>query len=493
MRKVLGEEDAAKRKPRTIRDRVNDLQHKQYIQGAQIFATQYTTMHKCAETNNLSGLNHFLRTEDVDAQDRWGNTCLHLACEKGFLEFVERLLDHDADPLARNNKGWTAAHAACVGGHAKAFRALYETGLSVRERDNTGATPAHYAAQADNAELLATIHRCQPRPKVVLEGGDADRSGAARATTASSFASRASSRSGGGTGTTGDDDDDETDDGWPDKDDDFGRKGRYCTDFCGCPGYDFRPAGVDEGAHLPPAPIARAAATAAWDALDVLERTARELRNQLDVAKQTLAVEVQARKRKEVDFETRKIKKQGRTDARMRKEEEKLIKKRAKHQKAYAKNEAREKRIADADFDVAAAHKFATAVEADARAAELRARALLDEAMKPDGPQLDVLEGKMNNGNSPVHVAALFDSAHALEYLRQVGCDLEPRCKSGETPLGKAARAQAVRAYKFLLEHGTPHAEIEDRNCEDDNARALVVDNTRHWHISGGASVKYTK
>ena len=56
-----------------------------------------------------------------------------------------------------------------------------------------------------------------------------------------------------------------------------------------------------------------------------------------------------------------------------------------------------------------------------------------------------------------------------------------------------AARAQAMRAYKFLLEHGTPHAEIEHRNREDDNARQLIIDNTRHWHISGGASVEYTK
>ena len=143
MQKVLGKEDAEKPKPRTIRDRINDLQHKQYIKGAQIFATQYTTMHKCAETNNLSGMGHFLRTGDVDARDRWGNTCLHLACEKGFLEFVERLLDHEADPLARNNEGWTAAHAACVGGHAKVFRALSTAGVllpSTRER-RTASTP----------------------------------------------------------------------------------------------------------------------------------------------------------------------------------------------------------------------------------------------------------------------------------------------------------------------------------------------------------------
>ena len=370
----------------------------------------------------------------------------------------------------------------------------YETGLSVRERDNTGATPAHYAAQADNPELLATIHRCQPRPRVKLEGGDADRSGAARTTSRasrSSLASRASTRS--GDGKAGDDDDDETDDGWPDDDDDFGRKGRYCTNFCGCPGYDFRSPEDDEGATLPPAPIARASANEAWDKLDELERKARELRNQLEVAKRTLSAEVAARKKKEEDLERRKIKKDGRVDPRMQKEEDKLTKKRIKHQKALAKNESREKRIAEVDLDVIDAREVATGAEATARAAELRAAALLEDAMRPPPPPIDVLEGKMNNGNSPVHVAALFDSPHALEYLRSVGCDLEPRCQSGETPLVKAARAQAMRAYKFLLEHGTPHAEIEHRNREDDNARQLIIDNTRHWHISGGASVEYTK
>ena len=61
------------RRPLTIKERVADLEHKQYQKGDMIFATQYTTIHKCAETNNLSGLSHFLRTEDVDAKDRWGD------------------------------------------------------------------------------------------------------------------------------------------------------------------------------------------------------------------------------------------------------------------------------------------------------------------------------------------------------------------------------------------------------------------------------------
>jgi hypothetical protein len=162
LKKGIGNYDP--KKPRTIQDRVEDLERKQYEKGAMIFATQFTSMHKCAETNNLSGLMHFLLTEDIDAKDRWGNTCLVLACERGYSGFVDVLLEHGADTSVRNNKGWTAAHAATVGGHSQIFLTLYENGASVNERDNTGATPAHYAAQADNVEVLMMIHKCQPSP-----------------------------------------------------------------------------------------------------------------------------------------------------------------------------------------------------------------------------------------------------------------------------------------------------------------------------------------
>ena len=268
LKKGIGNYDP--KKPRTIQDRVEDLERKQYEKGAMIFATQFTSMHKCAETNNLSGLMHFLLTEDIDAKDRWGNTCLVLACERGYSGFVDVLLEHGADTSVRNNKGWTAAHAATVGGHSQIFLTLYENGASVNERDNTGATPAHYAAQADNVEVLMMIHKCQPSPD------------------GESLAS---------TGNT------------------------------------------------------------------------------------------------------------------------------------------------------------------------------------------DVLEGTMNNGNTPAHCAALFDSPAALTFLHKVGCDLEARCAYAETPMIKAARAQALRALKYLRDNGSKHAETEHRNVEGDNARALVVDNMRHWRL----------
>ena len=81
------------------------------------------------------------------------------------------------------------------------------------------------------------------------------------------------------------------------------------------------------------------------------------------------------------------------------------------------------------------------------------------------------------------HCAALFDSPAALTFLHKVGCDLEARCTADETPMIKAARAQALRALKYLRDNGTPGAFAGYRNVEGDNARALVVDNMRHWRL----------
>lgn len=121
-------------------------------------------MHKCAETNDLAGFSYFLgglHPEPIDSKDRWGNTCLILASERGYWQFVKAVLKEGANPGETNAKGQTAMHAAVIGGHLKVVKALYEAGASVLERDNTGALPAHYAAQADNATMLCALLQCQ--------------------------------------------------------------------------------------------------------------------------------------------------------------------------------------------------------------------------------------------------------------------------------------------------------------------------------------------
>ncbi|KAJ1459471.1 ankyrin repeat-containing domain protein [Pelagophyceae sp. CCMP2097] len=159
--------------PVTPIDRANALRRKQFGGGAQLFATQYTTVHACAETDNLAGLMHFLdKKTEIDVQDRSGSSCLIIAAERGFDGFVLALLQRGADPTVRNSKSQTAAHAAAVGGHRNILRQLCAAGAELSDRDATGATPAHYAAQLDDAETLRTLHECQE--DLVAEGIAAD-------------------------------------------------------------------------------------------------------------------------------------------------------------------------------------------------------------------------------------------------------------------------------------------------------------------------------
>ncbi|KAJ8602942.1 hypothetical protein CTAYLR_001523 [Chrysophaeum taylorii] len=174
LRAELGNEE---KEPLAKEDRVLSLARKQYRQGLRIFASQLTTIHKCAETNDLAGLRQFLsglHPEPIDIQDRWGNTCLVLASERGYAHFVKALLKEGADPKIRNAKGQTAVHAAVVGGHVKVLKTLHSAGASVLDRDNTGALPAHYAAQADDATILAALYDCcrqdEDGRKLILEG-----------------------------------------------------------------------------------------------------------------------------------------------------------------------------------------------------------------------------------------------------------------------------------------------------------------------------------
>lgn len=45
---------------------------------------------------------------DCDVQNSNGNTPLHLAAGKGWLDVAERLAEAGADPTIRNSKGWLA-------------------------------------------------------------------------------------------------------------------------------------------------------------------------------------------------------------------------------------------------------------------------------------------------------------------------------------------------------------------------------------------------
>lgn len=171
-------QDFDEKRPTTKAERVAHISQRHFQQGVRIFVCQHTSIHKCAERDDLAGFKEFrsgLHPVPIDEPDRAGNSCLILASQRGFASFVAALLADGADTNVANNKGQTAMHAAVVGRHAAVVRALYQAGASVLARDNTGALPAHYAAQANDASMLEVLFECrtpddEEARRTILEG-----------------------------------------------------------------------------------------------------------------------------------------------------------------------------------------------------------------------------------------------------------------------------------------------------------------------------------
>lgn len=161
--KLKAERRAVKKReePETKDEKIAGLRRKQFTLGSEIFACQRSSMWKCAESDDMAGLRSFrkgLHPMDVDARNTWGNTCLILASERGFVDMVEVLLEDGADVFATNKKGQTACHAAAAHGQPKVVELLARKAPEVVvARDHTGASPAHYAAQADDPACLAAL------------------------------------------------------------------------------------------------------------------------------------------------------------------------------------------------------------------------------------------------------------------------------------------------------------------------------------------------
>jgi ankyrin repeat protein len=80
-------------------------------------------------------------TWDTPLNNGWaGDTVLHIACEHGHVEVIERLLKESRLYLgAKNSRGNTALHIACEHGHVEVVeRLLKESRLYLGAKDSGG-------------------------------------------------------------------------------------------------------------------------------------------------------------------------------------------------------------------------------------------------------------------------------------------------------------------------------------------------------------------
>ena len=101
------------------------------------------------------------RGADVGAKNKWGQTPLHWACERNYIEIAKLLLDAGADVEAKSNNGNTPLHWASARNHIETAKLLIDKGADVEAKDRFERTPLH----------LATLYNFIEIAKLLLDAG----------------------------------------------------------------------------------------------------------------------------------------------------------------------------------------------------------------------------------------------------------------------------------------------------------------------------------
>jgi len=129
---------------------------------------------KVVQTNDVSAvISAIAAGEDINARNEAGNTPLHYACERGYTEIVNLLLNSGADVNAQNNGGHTPLHWACWRAYAVATRLLLEKGADPGVKNASGGIVPldHILSLAPNdprREEIIDLFR-QYTPEAVME------------------------------------------------------------------------------------------------------------------------------------------------------------------------------------------------------------------------------------------------------------------------------------------------------------------------------------
>ncbi len=111
------------------------------------------------KTGDLNTMSALLREGlDLNLQDADGEPALVTAVVAGQDDMVHLLLAHDADVMARTDKGMTALHAAAYVGNLAIARTLIAHGAAVNDQANIASiTPLHAAAEENRLRLVKLL------------------------------------------------------------------------------------------------------------------------------------------------------------------------------------------------------------------------------------------------------------------------------------------------------------------------------------------------
>ena len=94
---------------------------------------------------------------DLDEKNDWGDTPLHLASQKGHIDFILILLEYGAYVNEKGHDGSISLHEASYYGHNDCISALLKHNAKIDAKDNNGDTPLHFASQYNYRECVITL------------------------------------------------------------------------------------------------------------------------------------------------------------------------------------------------------------------------------------------------------------------------------------------------------------------------------------------------
>ncbi|MGD9782516.1 MAG: ankyrin repeat domain-containing protein [Kiritimatiellia bacterium] len=145
-----------------------------------------TALHRAASDPQPRDVQILLNAgADVDATNRWGQTALMIAAESGRSGSVERLLKAGADAGRIDYNGRSALHLACKNGNRNAVKMLIEAGADLQQTNHWGRTPLDEAVWENRPEVAAALRAkgapgtvTAPKPSGTIRGIAVDEHGA---------------------------------------------------------------------------------------------------------------------------------------------------------------------------------------------------------------------------------------------------------------------------------------------------------------------------
>jgi ankyrin repeat protein len=98
-----------------------------------------------------------LEKANISAKNKEGDTLLHLACKKGHVAIVTKLLDKGADKYVPNIIGWYPLHCVASNNHAQIIDILVERGATIDAKNGEGNSPLHLAAEAGHLNAVKVL------------------------------------------------------------------------------------------------------------------------------------------------------------------------------------------------------------------------------------------------------------------------------------------------------------------------------------------------